>query len=300
MRRIGPLCAAAFVFVVGAGGAARADLTIVSQSSTKGETKASSSVLEADETQPKTTITYFRKNKMRTEDGKTVEIYDAAANVTYTLYPNKTYTETKGILSISTLFDEMSAAFSQVHIDSKTVVETGEKTRLIAGQKARNYTFISLLTFTADTKTASKISEDEEDLRYLLPLTITVQGEEWTTEALDTGLKFSSAARKEWDCFSAALPRSGVMPKEFVSQMDKIKGISLYSTHTISLSFPPSVAAIAEAQGEKLPQLTSTTIKETKSISKASLDDAIFVTPADYKKVDAPPAKPSAPKAAAE
>ena len=88
------ICAGIMLACMSASGAARADLTIVSQT----KQSAPASLGEGGTKNPlETTVNYYQKHKVRTETGETVSLYDGDTNTTLTLYPNtKTYTETKG------------------------------------------------------------------------------------------------------------------------------------------------------------------------------------------------------------
>lgn len=281
---------AAFALVL-ASGKARADVTIVTQTTVK--PVVTSSKTEAKTEPPTTTVTYYKNDKQRTEEGKTVTIFDGTRDVTYTLDSDaKTYTEAKGLLNAAFGDDKDFLSFlSGIKADSKTVVEPGKQTRTIAGQKTRNYHYISLFTFDVTPEYfATQSSDDKEKIRAILPITVTVDGEEWTAENLRAGSESNMRrATKEMGSFAALFPNTGIALQNYVKQMAAIKGIRLLSTRTTTITLPQggSAAMLAGLSPNAIPIGPTKTTEETKAISTAKLDDALFTVPADYKKVNA-------------
>ena len=284
------ICAGIMLACVSASGAARADLTIVSQT----KQSAPASLGEGGTKNPlETTVNYYQKHKVRTETGETVSLYDGDTNTTLTLYPNtKTYTETKGTLGdVAGLLNALSEMSASARLDCQTVVEAGDQSRTIAGLKTRNYHYISIWTLSVPPASPGAAASDADDIARFFPATLTIQGEAWAAEKLG-GKTNRNTIEQMFDGLSPTF--SGAALKTFVLALGKIKGVTLDSTKTITLFLSPAFIAASTKAGEPLTVLTQTTgITETKSISKANLDAALFTVPADYKKVDAHAAPPA-------
>ena len=178
---------------------------------------------------------------------------------------------------------------ASARLDCQTVVEAGDQTRTIAGLKTRNYRYISVWTLSVPPAAPDATASDADDIARFLPATITIQGEAWAAEKLG-GKTNRKDFEQRFGGFSPA--SSGAAVEEFVLALSKIKGATLASTRTTTLFLSPAFIAASTEAGDSLPK-TITRTTETKSISKANLDAALFAVPADYKKVDAHAAPPS-------
>lgn len=132
-------------------------------------------------------------------------------------------------------------------------------------------------------------NDDKEQIRAILPITMTVDGEEWTAENLRAGSESNNRrATNELGNFAALFPNAGSALQKYVKQMAAIKGVRLLSTRTTTIALPQggSAALLASLAPNALPKSPTETTEEAKAISTAKLDDALFVVPADYKKVN--------------
>lgn len=288
--------ASAMLALAGAGAARAADITVVSSTTTKNYPAAFVTASDDPGKQPVITITYYKNNKCRAETGNNVEIFDGEAGLTYSLNPDaKTFMVTQGALGPPPSAVPLPT-LAALKLDNKTFVEPGNQTRIIAGQKTKNYKYLAIFKVELLPGSASPVSSSGTSAApaQLLPLTITVEGEEWAAEGLRPGVNNPKSFQKAMAGLSLVLPMASAAFEEYARKKSVIKGLTLYSTSALTFSFPQGAAAVA---GDLLPTNPITETTETKVVSTASLDDALFSPPADYKKVDAllpPPPAPSA------
>jgi hypothetical protein len=255
------------------GAPARADVKIVSEVNVSGLPAAAAAQMKG--AFPQTVTVYYKGEKMRTETAGSpaVTIYDCTADKLYTLdTAKKTYT----VASVKGMLDAANPMMAMMKFDTTANVKPGGASKVIAGQPAKNYTYMA--TIKMGMEGASP------DMAGMFP-TMTMRGEQWTTDAITLPancqrMMASSFAR------TAGPMLKGMKP--LIDQMATIKGAPLSSRMTMTLASKQPLPG--------LPTEPIVTTNETKSISQATLDDALFTVPAGYKEVRAaaPAARPGA------
>jgi hypothetical protein len=260
---------------------ARADVKIVSEVTVKGVPKAAQAQISDKTT---TTTTYYKASKQRTETDKSVTITDLDADKFYTLDPvKKTY-----YLMSSKDMEKMAAdnpMLAMIKMDTSTTVTPTDETKTIAGKMAKKYAYTTVMKMGMDGA--------DESISAMLP-TITISGEQWTTEEIALPVDFRKVAQSSFMRSMPAMMAKGI--KDMVDKMAEIKGLPLSNIITVTVKASASAPPQAAAAFPKDPIVTTT---EVKTITEGPLDDALFTVPADYKEVKAPatamPGVPGAP-----
>ncbi|HVK03897.1 MAG TPA: hypothetical protein VM490_10490 [Armatimonadaceae bacterium] len=246
------------------GGVARADVKMVSTTTVSG--------LPAGQAPPKpmAITTYYKGEMQRTENGDAVTIFDCAKDLQYVLDgKKKTY-------YVTSMKDAMAAAASNpflamVKFDTSVDLKPGDKTKEIAGKKASLYNYTAVIKMSMD---------GSPELAAMLP-TITLQGEQWTTE--DFALPANCAKMRGGQMLRSMRATLGKGAQDIADKLATMKGSPLSSKVVVT------VKANADLPGVPKDPIVTTT--EVTSVSEEALADALFAVPADYKKVD-PPAAP--------
>lgn len=254
------LGAAAMVAVV----PARADVKVVSRTSVSGG--------QAAARPGEKSITYYKGDRVRTESGQQVTIYDCAADRLYTLNPaSKTY----HVSSMKNVVTQTNPMMAMVDMKSVVTLKPGGKTKIISGKTARNYVWKAVITMSI--KKGANTGAPPGAPIPTLP-TLILDGEQWTTEAV----KLSARCTR---LNSAALMGGGGMPaglKPLVEKLASVKGLPLQSrmTQTMKPAKPNPGAG---------PPPRQMVIKsELVSLSEATLPASLFAVPAGYKQVPRP------------
>lgn len=249
--------------------AARADIKIVSETTIKGvPSQAKTQMPDLDK--PRTVTTYYKGSKQRIEDGKNVTITDFDTGKVYSLdVAKKTYSET----DLNAASADMAGIPLTTTLVSATVNE-GKDTKTIAGKEAKSYKYLAVLQMGMENGDAS--------LAAMMP-TISIQGEQWTTEAVTLPVTYTKIAQTTFVKRMPPMMAGGL--KGFVEKMATIKGTPLSSTTSMSFTLP--AAAKDSPMAQMMPKEPMVTTNEVKSISEESLPDTLFAPPADFKKVDA-------------
>ena len=257
--------------------ASRADVTLVTQNKLSGLPGA------AGTSQTVTITTYYKGTHTRIENGAEVILSDADKPGVQTMLDTvkKTYyTRPLKVEADALAGNPMTASLK---MDAKVFVHPGGQTKTIAGKTAKNYKFNATITMA---------NPDNPQFALMLP-TVTIKGEQWTTDALT--LPLSVADRGKALNFASGGMMGAFMSKgmkEFGAKMGEIKGLPLSNTTILSFVFPEG-SPIAAMAGDSLPK-SITSVVEVKSLSEDPLADTLFAVPDGYTKVD-PPAPPAIP-----
>jgi hypothetical protein len=275
--------------VVGAGAmllgalasSAWADLKVVQEVTIKGMPEAAKQG-NPDIEKPQTTTTYYKGDRVRSEQKAGVTITDYKEDKMWTLdTKKKTFYVTK-------ISEAMNAAannpmMEMFKMDIKADVKPGTETKEILGRSAKNVNYSA--TFLFSMKDGS-----ESPLLAMMP-TITIKGEQWVTDSI----KVPGDPKQMLQRMNMRGPMAmfGGSMKEFVEKMASIPGYPLMNNMTMEFVFPPSAPPQATQMFGDKPMMT---MVEVKSVSEDALDDALFTVPEDYKEVKAPqPGFPGAP-----
>jgi len=251
---------------------AHADVKIVAKTAVTGATGAMAQRMGSSDL---TTTTFYKGAKVRTENGKSVTIYDAATDKLYTLDASaKTYTVT----SIRATQDAINPMMANMQMETVARVTPGGKTKTIMGKPARNYTWTASIAMKMKNGAMPKNS-GANGLGAAPPaapmMTISLRGEQWTTDAVKLPARPGSTST------SALMANLGNrMPgmKPLMTEMAKVKGLPLESTTTQSFSGMAMPGA---------PQKPIVTTTKAVSVSEAPLPASLFSVPAGYKMVKA-------------
>jgi hypothetical protein len=229
--------------------AARADVKVVQERTLTGLEEMGARGL------PINVINYYKGDRFREEmQGRSiVHIYDATADRYYTLNrTDRTY-------SVQTLDQAMRAGGSgllaRLKVQGTATIGDGGSTRTIAGKRAANYTVQTDLRLVDERQAATL-------------LTVKLEGEQWTTEAIPFPSKSANIARLAY-MFS---PRASRLLQPYYAKVSEMKGLPLSFDFIITLS--GAVNGTFEAHAD------------VKSVSTAPLADYLFKVPATYRLVD--------------
>jgi hypothetical protein len=258
---------------------ARADVKIVQKVTVTGIPKeAVEGTGQPDPSKPQTVTTYLKGDKVRLENGRSVLIFDGAADRVYALdSAAKTYMELP-LKDFGALGANPAAAAMLTFDTTADVKDTGEN-KSLAGKASHRY------AYTATIKMGLGANPS---MSSLLP-TVKLEGEQWTTEAITVPPGY---ARLNAIVGVGAMRRAlgkGLDP--LTDKLTTIKGVPLSSRETTTFVFADPNSPFA-AQAPKNPVVKTT---EVTSVSEAPIGDDLFALPADYKKVETP-APPAAPK----
>lgn len=274
--------AVASAAVVGAAAlvpAARADVAIVQKVTVSGIPKE---MVEAaapgapDPTKPQTIKTFVKGDRVRTETGPAITIFDAAAEQLYVLNPaNKQYT----VMPIKHLLESTAGNPMMAMLKFDTVADLKETadTKAIGGKPARKYAY---------TATIKMGLQGNEQMSSLLP-TVTLEGEQWVSEGLAAPAAYQRMNAVTGLGAIREMLGKGAAP--LIDKLGSLKGFPVASRDTTTFKFSDPNSPLA-AQVPKEPLVKTT---ELVSVDEKDLDAALFQIPADYKKVEAP--APSAP-----
>lgn len=268
-RYLGVLSVAALL-----GGVARADVKIVSQATVKG-LPAQAQAQMPDLGKPYTVTTYYKGDKQRVENDsdKSVTISDFKDGKLYTLNPSK---KTYYVTNFADLGKQLEGIPLTTTL-TKAEVTSGTETKTIAGKSAHPYHFSAVMKMSLDNLDPS--------LSSMLP-TITMDGDQWTTEAVTLPISYQTLSRT---AFQRGMPAMmGQSLKGLMDKMATIKGTPLSRTFTVR--FVLSDAAKSSPIAQYMPKDPIVTTEEVTSVSEDPISDALFTPPADYKEVPAPTA----------
>jgi hypothetical protein len=262
--------------LLGAVPKAQADVKVVSEVTVKGAPAVAKDKLP----DKSITTSYYKGDKQRVETGKSITISDLTNGKTYTLDPiKKTFT----VFSLADLDKTMgdNPFLQMLKVETQTTVTPGTATKTIAGKNAKQF------SYTTNFKMSMEGSDDQTAaIAQMLP-TITITGEQWTSDDVKFPLDYQKIAQSNFARNVPPMMAKGM--KEMVDKLAAIKGFPLSSVVTVSFILPPNAPATLAANIPKDPIVTTT---EVKTISEESLDDSLFVVPTDYKEVKATPSLP--------
>jgi hypothetical protein len=291
MNRRFQVGAATLALLAGLAQSAFADIKIVAKETTKGLPPAVLAMggqkdgvkLDA----PMTVTSYYKGSKTRVERGTTILITDNATGKTYTLDTEaKTYSET--LLKDVGAGMADSPIMSMFKVTTTADVKPGGMTKTIAGKETENY------KYNITMKMAPGEGADPSLGGVLPNITVTIDGEQWTTEAITFPSTAVGATPSPANMLKFLPPTMMKGAKVIAEKMALIKGVPLATTTTTKMELPPAFLAMMSQSGAgEMDNKPITSTMEVTSISEDTLDDALFAPPADYKKVDAP--KPTMP-----
>ena len=261
---ISAACAACFF---AAAPAARADVKIVSKVTITGLPAA------APASAGKQTVTaYYKGMKIRTEAAGTVTIFDAAAKTLTTLTPaKKTYTVA------STANPTPNPMMAMMDVQTTATLKPGGKTKTIAGKPAKNYLWQANVSL--GMKKSPKASAQASQMPSGPLVTIQMNGEQWTTEAVKMPASGNSLVVSMMSGPAKSVP--GLAP--LMAKFAQIKGLPLSATLTQTIKQSAAMMAMGGASA-KVPQKISTTT-EVVSLQESPLPDSLFVVPTGFQKV---------------
>ncbi|MDX1933836.1 MAG: hypothetical protein SFU56_14655 [Capsulimonadales bacterium] len=265
--------AAAGVALFCVAASAYADIKFVAEVTVKGAPTAT----KANLPDKSVTTSYYKGEKQRIETekpgGKTVTISDLATGTTYTLNPaKKTYTVFK--LSDIEAMTADNPIMQMLKIETQTTITPGTATKSIAGKNAKQY------TYNTSFKMSLEGGDDQIAAFAQMMPTITIKGEQWTTEDVRFPVNYQKIAQTNMARSIPPMMAKGM--SEMIEKMATIKGFPLSSVVTVSFILPKNAAPQAAASMPKEPIITTT---EVKSISEENLDDSLFELPKDYTEV---------------
>lgn len=244
--------------------AARADIKIISEVTASGLPPQARAQLKAKGAQQ--TTVYYKGDSVRTEvAGGPITIFQGGTGKWIQIDPaRKTYT-----VNAAQKMMEMAKPFlSMMKIDATGDVKPGEAARTISGYPARNYLINLSMTMS--------LGEGAPPDAPKGPLfTMTMEGEQWTTEAL----KLSSSAQRA--VVTSVLQMLGPMmqgAQPLMEKMASIQGAPLSGRMTMRFTSAQALPGLP-----KEPMVVTT---EVKSVSEAPLSDTLFRVPAGYKKAE--------------
>lgn len=223
-----------------------------------------------------TVTTYYKGDKVRTEAGPFVTIYDCAGDKFYTLDPaKKTYT----LSSLKAAQQRGAEASRFANFKTNVNLKPGGKTRTIAGKRTTNYIWDANISITPTKETLKNAPKADRNASFRL----TMSGETWATE----GIKVSASCQRlnEAAMMGGAGSVAGLRP--LVQKLGSIKGVTLLSDMTQNV-IPSGVSGSDGKQARPIKMEVSSRVT---SISEAPLPASLFSVPAGYKKVSslAPP-----------
>ncbi len=260
---------------LGVSHSARADVKVVSRVTMTGLSGQMASQMPSG---PQSQTTYYKGAKIRTEanDGKQVTIYDAQTKTLTVLNPTKkTYTT----VPVSAMAQDPRLAM--LDIKTTSTVKPGGKTKTIAGKPAKNYVWQATIAMGMKQGAmppggASKGAQTPSGTLF----SITMNGEQWTTEAVKMPGATGKGMLGVLSGPAAAMP--GLEP--LIAKLSTIKGVPL--TSTVRQSF--ARGAGLSGSGTALPARTMTTQTDVVSITEANLPATLFAVPAGYTKAAMP------------
>lgn len=243
-------------------GTARADIKVVATVSVHAQ-----GVPASAQPRPQTVVTYYKANRIRTEAGKSISIYDTDSQIMYSLDPqSKTYRATSMKNMVGSLAPGM---LSKLKFDATASTRDTAEDKLIAGKSARKYVCNATISMRVDGMPQGSF-----------PTTRMVI-EQWASDAVN-----APGDAKKW-----ALPLSRMTGplasmdgmKPLTDAMTQIKGFPLSNRITTT-----TVAATASSfpGSRRAPAGPVTTTTEVRAISEAPLSGALFTVPKEYKKVE--------------
>jgi hypothetical protein len=221
-----------------------------------------------------TTKQLYKGNKLRTEAGGQVTLYDAATDRITVLQPEK---KTYYVTTAKKMSEGMAPFMSMMDISVSGDVKPGGQTKTLLGKPARNYKYT--ITIKMKAKGGNK------DIPNFGAVGMVMQGENWVTTAVS--LPNPQAFQKA----SAAMSGQGMMPgmEKVMEKMTKIPGLPLLTTMQMGMDMS-QVKLPKDAKGGKKPQAPprQTIRQEVVSLSEKPLDDALFAPPKGFRQVPAP------------
>jgi hypothetical protein len=257
-------------------GAARADLTVVATVRVNG---AAAQAMAKPRQQVVTT--YYKANRIRTETGKTVSIYDTDTQQMYSLDPEK---KTFRVTSLKNVTGTMAPGLLSklkfnATADTREVAEEG----VIAGKPARKYVCSATIGMSVEGMPQGSFP------------TTRIQIEQWATDAITLPGEAHKWALPLARMTGPLESMDGMKP--LVEAMAKIKGFPLSNRITTTVVATPTT----QAGIGRTPTGPVVTTTEVQSVSEEALSDALFEIPKDYTKVEraASPTTLAPPKASA-
>lgn len=264
----------AAALVLGLGSLARADVKIVSLSTVKGIPEQAAQALPGSD-KPSTVTTYYKGKKQRVEDSAapTFTITDFETGKVTTVNPKaKTYYT----VLLADLGKELEGIPLTTSLVKADVRSTNEK-KIIGGKEARLYRYSAQLKMGLEGADSA--------ISAMLP-TITLEGEQWTTDQVALAVDFKEVAQTTVLRRIPALNKGGV--GAFADKLAAIKGFPLSRLQTIK--FVLSASAKESPFAQMVPKEPIETRDEIISLSEDTLPETLFLPPADYKPIAAPTA----------
>ncbi len=264
-RRFAVAATAAAALFCAALPAARADVKIVSTVTVTG-------VPGTAAPKPMTVTTYYKGDKQRTESPDNITIYDCAKDQQYVLNPQ---TKTYYVVSVAEAMKAATANnpfLAMVKFDTSVDLKPTDQKKEIAGKQATLYNYTATIKMTMDAN---------PEIGAMLP-TITLKGEQWTTEAVTLPANCANMRSAQMLRTMRATMGNGI--SQIAEKLGEMKGAPLSNKVTVTMK--------AQAEIPGLPKDPIVTTSEVTGVSEEALSDDLFAVPADYKKVD-PPAVPT-------
>ena len=255
-----------------------ADVTVVSEITTKGLPAGIKGNAASSSGKPTIATTYYKGDKQRVETGDSITITDYTTGKTTALdVKKKTYTIRNAEKVEGNPF--LEAMKMEVTADMKA---TAEK-KTIVEKNARRYDYNAVMKMTMDGV--------DPTIASMLP-TIMISGQQWTTEDIPYKMDVAKVARVTMLRSLPPMMAKGV--KEISEKLAMMKGFPLSSV--VTLKFALSKDAPAEF-ASRIPKDAIVTTTEVKSIVQTPLDEALFTIPEGYSEVKdvAPDFGPSGP-----
>jgi len=263
LRRCGAALILSATLLIGSVAIARADVKIVTRMETSGG-------FTPEGSGGATTTTYYKGDKVRTEAGDTITLFDGATDKYITIYKTKK-TYTTG--NLKDTLAQTSNLEKQLKITTTMDLKPGGKTRTLAGKPAKNYLWTANISFVARAE-ALKNAENTSGPRGFK---MVMKGETWATEAITLSAKTTRLA----SVFSMGNGIAGLKP--FTEKLASIQGVPL--SFEITQTMTPIAAPNPDPNAPKLRPINMTVTSKVVSISEDPLPDSLFKIPAGYKKM---------------
>lgn len=251
--------------------AARADLTVVSATRRDGGPARVNGSRQQSASALTQTTSYFKGNKLRTDSGSSITLTDLATGESIHLdRAKKTYYLSRASDAINAAIPFLDALEFSVEGE----VAPGGQTKTIVGKEARNFTVALTVSVTAKKDAALPLPQEAGSGPLF---TMTLQGEHWTTDAVDAAAAGAPNA-------ASRLMQSNPLFRNVKALGEKlavIKGFGLESSMTMTMK---SALPIPGMDGAK-PLVVKT---QTLSLREDPLADDLFALPKGFKKVEPP------------